>query len=241
MTNTAIILCGGKATRLGELAKDKPKALMELREDGYTILDAQLDLLQHNGITNIILATGHLSSEIREHMEYLTEYTRHAAELTWQISKENEPLGTGGAFRNAWKECCSPNTSFVGLNGDVYCPEVDIKSMIRLADKEQHHVACLAMKKHEIPFGTLDVWPAPKSGEVVTINDFKEKQVVLINAGVYYIKPAMMQYDMKRCSIAKDVFPGWSGHLLGYEYEGPWFDVGTPETLEAAREFVSTD
>lgn len=235
MTNTAIILCGGMATRLGELAKNTPKILMFIKDD-YTILDAQLDLLSQNGVHNVVLATGHLGEQIREYMEYATGRGRHSA-FTWQLSNETEPLGTGGAFLKAWNNCVG-DKPFVGMNGDVYCPDLDIRKMIDVAEGYKHMAGCIAMKTYDIPFGTLSTREAVQDG-FHFILDFKEKQPARINAGVYYIKPALMQYGMKHCSIEKDVFPHWKDHLLGFDYDGPWFDVGTPESLRRACEFVN--
>jgi D-glycero-alpha-D-manno-heptose 1-phosphate guanylyltransferase len=58
----AIILCGGLATRLGDLAKDTPKALMPVA--GKPVLAHQIDLLKPAGVTRVVLAVGHLHEKI---------------------------------------------------------------------------------------------------------------------------------------------------------------------------------
>jgi NDP-sugar pyrophosphorylase family protein len=249
MIKSAIILCGGKATRLGTLAKDTPKILMSLRDDGYTMLDAQIDMLRKNHITNIVFATGYLSEAIDQHMQYAVSKGKYE-DLTYRISKESKPLGTGGAMYNAYKTYLRKGELFVGMNGDVYCPEVEITEMFKIMEHDSAYDlgrdGALVLANHPIPYGVVETslygnHPAGNSDNVNAVMNFKEKRGVWINAGVYVINPRIFRYALERksFSIEKDVFPGAA--LYGIEYDGPWFDIGTPETLAECSRYINQE
>src|SRR5260221_2707416 len=83
----AIILCGGKGSRLRQLTEDRiPKALVPVA--GRSLIDHTLDFLTANGIQNVILATSHHSRQIRERLE-----TTGPGHLTVRISETEKPIG----------------------------------------------------------------------------------------------------------------------------------------------------
>jgi NDP-sugar pyrophosphorylase family protein len=89
-----VILAGGLATRLGKLTENRPKSLVEIL--GKPFLAYQLELLKNNGISDIVLCTGHLGRQIRETFGDGSEYGVHI-----RYSHEENPLGTAGAVKNA--------------------------------------------------------------------------------------------------------------------------------------------
>jgi D-glycero-D-manno-heptose 1,7-bisphosphate phosphatase len=217
MDITAIILCGGKATRLGALAEFKPKILMPLYDkfsssykvmderfndpdfEQTTMLDAQIELLVKNGITNIVLAIGHLGDEIRKYVA--EKYSKE--DLSIEFSEEEEPLGTGGAIWKAYQENCNESKVFVALNGDVYCPEVDFTKMIKTMRHETNYElgrqGAMVLANHPIPYGVVEVGAyggVQEEGDsrVNTIHRFSEKKGVWINAGIYVLTPQLFEY-----------------------------------------------
>lgn len=252
MVTTAIILCGGKATRLGDLAKDTPKILMSLyRGDfhsgevgrwnfdidrpGLTVLSAQIELLKKNGISKFILAVGHLSEVIEEYI------AKHHKDDRILISKEGEPLGTGGAFLSAHQEHCREDEIFVGMNGDVYSPELDLSPAFKnITDHPMSYVGAIVLAKYRVPYGIVQT-SIHGAEHMCVINKFCEKDV-LINAGVYVLKPSIFEFvkedGIRQFSIEHRIFSNQFHALMGMEYDGPWFDIGTPESLEACRAYV---
>jgi NDP-sugar pyrophosphorylase family protein len=105
-----VILAGGMATRLGELTKNRPKSLVEIH--GKPFLAYQLELLQSQGITDIVLCSGHLGGLIREAFGDGSNYGVHLA-----YSQEEKPLGTAGALKNAAPYL---NDVFFVMYGDSY-------------------------------------------------------------------------------------------------------------------------
>ena len=93
----AIILCGGKATRLGELTKEKPKSLVEVA--GVPFLERQLQILEKNGFENIVISAGHLYQAIEEFV-----YSRKN-KCDIGVAIEADPLLTGGATKYSMQFC----------------------------------------------------------------------------------------------------------------------------------------
>ena len=109
----AVILAGGLATRLGQLTKDTPKALIEVA--GKPFLWHQLQLLKKNGITSVVLLVGHLGEQIQD---------RFGNGLSTGVALEysyDGPvlLGTAGAIRRALPQL---SEQFFVLYGDSYLP-----------------------------------------------------------------------------------------------------------------------
>ena len=102
----AIILAGGRATRLPQSAKDIPKALVKVGDK--PILQHQIDVLQEHGFSDIRLALGYKSDQIIKYVRSQTSYIEHIV--------EPEPLGTGGAIKFASRDISEP---FMVLNGDI--------------------------------------------------------------------------------------------------------------------------
>ena len=221
---------------------------MSLKDD-YRILDAQLDLLGKHDVKDIVLAIGHLGDEINQFVDYRINQGKHAG-CTFRTSTEFEPLGTGGAILQAWQKHCQDDQSVVVLNGDVYAPELNIRKLIDAVRPTPdpwpwNMSGSLAMKSYIVPFGTLATGlPFTHDDHLYAVYDFVEKKPVFINAGVYYLRfdllrDSLSQFNGVPCSIERDIFPQWKDRLYGVVYDGPWFDLGTPESLEESRRFVA--
>jgi NDP-sugar pyrophosphorylase family protein len=222
----AIILCGGLATRLGELAKDTPKALMPVA--GRPVLAHQIDCLAHAGVDRVILATGHLHEKLQAH----TGPRYRGAEVDYAL--EDKRLDTGGAIAHAMEKRKSDEPFFV-LNGDVLC-DVDLRAMIEK----------LPPPASGILLGVV-VADISQYGEILADGDrilsFIEKRPEhrpgIINGGVYLFRERIRTYFPKRevFSIERDVFP-FVPDLRVYPSRTRWIDTGTPERLaEADRLF----
>jgi MurNAc alpha-1-phosphate uridylyltransferase len=109
----AVILAGGLATRLGELAKSTPKSLVPVA--GRPFLEHQLALLQRSGFTHVLLCIGHLGEKIREFAGDGRRFGLHV-----DYSEDGPvPLGTAGALRSALGSLAS---EFLVTYGDSYLP-----------------------------------------------------------------------------------------------------------------------
>ena len=222
----AIILCGGLATRLGETAKTVPKVLLEIA--GKTVLEWQIRLLVEAGVTEAVLASGHLHDVLYERVR------NNYAGVRIRYAKEEKRLGTGGAIQNAMKQV---NTSpFFVLNGDILLANFSLQEMLVRFD--QGRVGVL-LSVH-VP----DIRPY---GEIVSDSDgkiqaFREKQPVCragyVNGGVYLFDQDIADAfpkEQETFSMERDVFPSVS-NLYAVQTDAEWIDIGVPERLAYARE-----
>ena len=106
----AAILAGGLATRLGDLTKNQPKSMLPIK--GKSFLEYQLTLLAKEGINNIVLCIGHLGEQIVEAFG-----CGEALGVNIRYSREEFPLGTAGALKNAEPLLEDP---FITLYGDSF-------------------------------------------------------------------------------------------------------------------------
>ena len=223
----AIILCGGLATRLGEAAKTVPKVLLEVT--GKTVLEWQLQLLTDAGVTEVVLASGHLHDVLSEAVgvNYAGVHIRYA--------KEEKRLGTGGAIQNAMQQIRT--SPFFVLNGDILLAGFSLRDML---DRFHQGMAGILLSVH-VP----DIRPY---GEIVSEGDgkiqaFREKQSTYragyVNGGVYLFDQSIAEAFPKgqeTFSMEREVFPSVS-NLYTFQTDASWIDIGVPERLDYARKY----
>jgi D-glycero-alpha-D-manno-heptose 1-phosphate guanylyltransferase len=107
---TGVVLAGGLGTRLRPVVKDVPKVLAEV--GGRPFLTYILDQLDQAGMREVVLCTGYLAEVIGK------TFGHRYKSLTVKYSNEMQPLGTGGALRQALPQC--PSDPVMVLNGDSF-------------------------------------------------------------------------------------------------------------------------
>ncbi|KAF0174662.1 MAG: D-glycero-D-manno-heptose 1 7-bisphosphate phosphatase [Caulobacteraceae bacterium] len=222
----AVILVGGRGTRLGEAARDTPKPLMPIVGD-VRFLDYLIENIARHGMTDILLVAGHLGE--------LVEARYHGARMrgaTVSVVREPAPAGTAGALRHVADRL---DEVFLMSNGDSM---FDINYLALASDFAADDVARLALRR--VPDGA-------RYGRVSTDGDritgFHEKDAAwtrdaLINGGVYVLRKSVLDLiDRTPLSIETDVFPALCrrGAMSGVEFDGYFLDIGLPETLGEAR------
>jgi NDP-sugar pyrophosphorylase family protein len=111
----AVILLGGRGTRIAAQFPDRPKCLVPV--GGKPFLERQLDWLRANGIANVLLAAGHMAGVLED---WIARRPPDALRIT--LSREPEPLGTGGALRFVEPQLASDPV--LVLNGDSLAPSL---------------------------------------------------------------------------------------------------------------------
>ncbi|MFH1420987.1 MAG: nucleotidyltransferase family protein [Candidatus Aenigmatarchaeota archaeon] len=213
MINEAIILCGGQGTRLRPLTNDNPKALIEV--GGKPMLQWQLEWLKKNGVKKIVLACGYMSDKISEYMEN--------SGVEFKIAEENEPLGTGGAIRNALQFV--DGERFIVANVD------DINDLnVSKAAAVGENVICLAHPK--LPFGAVMFdWNN-------IVKDFVEKPTlrdIWVNMGVSVLaKKDLLPLLAEKCSLEMDAFPKLveARKLKSYMHNGFWHTINAVKDID---------
>ena len=227
INNEAVILCGGKGTRLAAVVPDRQKALAEVR--GVPVLDSIIEGLLAQGFGRIILATGVRSDQVRE---YAKKFAGRA-DCEIVISEEVSPLGTGGAIRNAVPYVRAPH--FLAINGDMLIRGIDFKDALEYHGAKQADVTLVAVRpRTEADYGVIEIAPDGRAS-------FREKEGVgaFMSAGAYWMnRDVVAGFVEGSLSIEKEVFPhlAASGRLYGYRSNGAIHDIGTPERYQSANE-----
>ncbi len=215
----AIILAGGLGTRLRQTVPDLPKPLAKVC--GRPFLEYVLDHIRSQGVKKAILSTGYMHKAIEGH------FGRGYRGISIEYAVEDEPLGTGGALRNALRHADEENV--FALNGDSLF-RVDMKSM-----------AAFHLENNSIL--TLAVKPGVDSGrcgrvqvEGMKIKGFTEKGKnsagCHINGGVYAISrkcAGLMRGLGKSFSFEKDFLEKGMARAFAYPSGAYFIDIGIPE------------
>jgi len=221
----AVLLVGGRGTRLKPLTDKLPKALLEVQ--GKTITGHLFDLLKKYGIRDVVLCVGYLKDKIKEHFG---DGSRFGMNITYV--EEDEPLGTAGPLKLAKKYL---KGSFIVSNGDEL-KDIHIPRMFRL-HKRKDALATIALTTVDEPshYGVAKL-------DGSRILEFVEKPTHplsnLINAGFYILEPEVIDMIPDGFSmLEKDVFPKLAqlGRLRGFPFAGQWFDIGNIERYKTAE------
>jgi mannose-1-phosphate guanylyltransferase len=224
----AIMLVGGKGTRLRPLTLSAPKPLLPTA--GVPFLAHQLARAAECGITHVVLATSYRA-------EMFTAAFGTGAEFGLSIDYvyESEPLGTGGGIRNAAELLRGgPEDPIVVLNGDILSGH-DLPAQVDLHRKKE-----AAVTLHLVPaddpsrYGCV---PTDGSGRVTAFLEKTPNPVTnQINAGCYVFRRSVIDTIPvgQVVSVERQTFPGLiqaGAVVMGYAEDAYWLDVGTPEAF----------
>jgi mannose-1-phosphate guanylyltransferase len=225
----AIMLVGGKGTRLRPLTLSAPKPLLPTA--GVPFLAHQLARAAECGITHVVLATAYRAEMFAEAFGDGAEFG-----LELEYVHEEHPLGTGGGIRNAAQRLRGgPGEPIVVLNGDILSAH-DVAAQVDLHVKSDAAVT-LHLVEVDDPSRYGCVPTEQATGRVL---EFLEKTPTpptnRINAGCYVFKRSVIDAipQGQVVSVEKQTFPELieAGELLmGYPESAYWLDVGTPEAF----------
>lgn len=224
----AVISAGGVGTRLSSEIGNLPKILAELC--GKNLLERHLENLELWGFERVLLLLGHGSDEVIKAVEKI----RDKFHLEIQISKEEEPLGTGGALIAAEKYL---DESFLYLHGDLF------------VNMPKTHLARI-WEEQNIDFGIfVHVTNHPQDSDLVDFMDsriveFKTKPHATVidkksygNAGIYFFNKYIFQNyfgSNYKIDLDREIIPNLLlSNFVGSATINNWEirDIGTPERL----------
>jgi len=222
----AILLVGGFGTRLMPLTKNTPKPMLTVA--GVPVTEHQLAMAKSAGITEIVLATSYLSEVF---IPYFGDGSKWGMKIKYAV--EEQPLGTGGAIRNAAK-LLDTNESVVILNGDVLSAH-NLTEQIRQHESHDADVTLhLTQVEDARAFGCV---PTDSDGRVTAFLEKMENPVTnQINAGCYVFNPrAISTIPLDTVvSVERETFPQLvesGAKVFGYLENAYWLDIGTPRAL----------
>ena len=232
----AVIMAGGKGTRLASLTKDEiPKPMIPIM--GKPLLEWQIEQLKSNGINDVTMVIGHLGDKIKAYFGDGQAYG-----INVQYVEEKEPLGTAGAFyflRKLLKE-----QYFLLVFGDVFF-DIDIARM-EWFHREKEAAATLFVHPNGHPFDS-DLVTLDRNGKVEKLDSKHNARDYwydnCVNAGFYILNREICENiavpektDLEKdilCPLIKD-----GGSVYGYRSPEYIKDVGTVERIEKTIEDI---
>ncbi|MEV6262374.1 NDP-sugar synthase [Streptomyces sp. NPDC051784] len=227
----AILLVGGKGTRLRPLTVHTPKPMVPAA--GVPFLTHQLARARAAGVEHIVLATSYLA-------EVFEPYFGDGSSLGLSIEyvTEDDPLGTGGAIRNVASRLASgPDEPVIVFNGDILTG-LDIRALVTAHATSGADVS-LHLTRVEDPraFGLV---PTDATGRVTAFLEKPQtpEEIVTdqINAGAYVFRRSVIDTIPagRPVSVERETFPGLlesGAHLQGMVDSTYWLDLGTPQAF----------
>ena len=222
--NWAVIMVGGRGTRLRPLTEEIPKPMINVA--GRPILERLVLHLVGYGVRRIFLAVNYLGHLIEEHFG-------NGARFGCRIDylRESSPLGTGGALTLLPEQ---PSLPLFVVNGDLVT-QFNVDRMIEFHTQGEYIITFGARPHHvQIPFGVIET----QGDRLVNVRE-KPTEHFLVNAGIYMLAPqalalipANTEFPMTRLvdECAQRGLP-MGAHVI----EDEWADVGQHDELSRAR------
>ena len=232
-----ILLVGGMGTRLKPLTNQTPRPMLPVA--GMPVTERQLLAAKKAGINTVILATSYLSEVFTP---YFGDGSKWGMKLLYAV--EEQPLGTGGAIRNAASlvDFADSIEEFVIFNGDVLSGH-DIAAQLDFHRRNQADATLHLIEVADArAFGCV---PTDSNGKVLDFLEKMEHPITnAINAGCYIFNSSVISQIPKDTvvSIERETFPQLvkSGRpVFGYNEQSYWLDIGTPAALfQGSRDIV---
>ena len=236
MINKAILLVGGRGTRLAELTKNTPKPMLKVA--GAPVTEHQIARAQAAGVTEIVLATSYLA-EVFE--PYFGDGSKFGISIKYAI--EEQPLGTGGAISNAAKFLNREEDESVFIfNGDV------LSGHNLIAQAQFHESKGADVTLHLVRVDDARAYgcvPLDLDGKVLEfLEKMDQPKVNTINAGCYIFNGRAIEQIPQDSvvSVERQTFPELlnnRGALYGYVDGSYWIDMGTPGSyIKASKDLI---
>ena len=227
----AVILVGGKGTRLRPLTYETPKQMLPLV--GVAMIECVFEALGRHGVTDAVLSLGYLPDR------FIEAYPSNViAGVRVSYAVEPEPLDTAGAIRFA-ATYAKVDDTFLVVNGDVLT-DLDVTKLLAF-HRSHHGQATIALHPVEDP-SRFGVVPTREDGSVIAFVEKpprEEAPTNQINAGTYVLEPSVLDYIAPegRVSVERATFPALAeaGTLYAMSDDAYWLDTGTPQAYLQAN------
>jgi NDP-sugar pyrophosphorylase family protein len=217
----AVILAGGRATRLGDAARGLPKALVPIC--GRPLVEYQVAQLVRAGVERIIVSCAQGQESL-----FASQLSGLGAEIV--PAGEPEPLGRGGGLRYALAER-EESGPIYALNGDEL-HDVELDRLLA-AHAARNVAATIVVAPLVSQFGVVDL----RDDDVITGFSEAPRLPHWVSAGTYVLDEEAIARLPERGDHEQKTFPELAaeGKLCGWRHEGFWITVNTPKDLERAE------
>ncbi|MCX6776688.1 MAG: nucleotidyltransferase family protein [Candidatus Micrarchaeota archaeon] len=224
----AIVLCGGKGTRLRPYTYSIPKPMLPLGKK--PILEFAISNLKRYGFEEIYLTVGYLKEQI---MDYFGDGSKFGVKIKY-FTEEKE-MNTAGSILPCKNHI---DETFLVAMGD-HLTTINAKKFVDF-HKKKGAFATLALKRTGVP---LEYGVAHTDADY-NILKFEEKPIVqnLVNSGIYCFEPEVFDYIKVGYDFARDVFPALmkdKKKVCGYIFDEYWIDIGRVPDYEHLNQTIS--
>jgi NDP-sugar pyrophosphorylase family protein len=221
----AVILAGGRGTRLAPYTYVIPKPLMPISD--MAILEVILYQMKHSGINQVVLTVGHLAGLIQA---FFQDGCKYGLDISYSVEKE--PLGTAGPLA----QVPDLTSTFMVCNGDVLTM-MDFRKLFQF-HHENGGICTIAMheRTHQVDLGIIE----QNDGDYAITNYIEKPSFEYnVSMGLYIFEPKVLDFIPKGEYFD---FPDLVLKLLksgekvvGYPYSGYWMDLGNREDYDQAN------
>lgn len=225
-----VILAGGLGTRLRPITEKIPKPLVEVA--GEPFLHWQLSEVALQGVTDVVLLVAYLGEQIEQTFGQGEELG-----LNIKYVYEKEPLGTGGALKNAYSVLAD---EFILLNGDSFL-SAPLLEMLKTLHKSDNDVVMAVYDNEEPTPVPLNI---QLSGNLVVKYDKNGGEgagCTHVDAGVYAVRKRVLLRTEREKFQLEELWPDVIGEskLVAFPVDERFYDIGTPERIKEFEEIVS--
>jgi mannose-1-phosphate guanylyltransferase / phosphomannomutase len=229
----AVIMAGGKGTRLRPLTSNQPKPMISIVNK--PCMEHIVDLLKRHGFEDVVVTLEYMPEVIQGYFGNGSEWG-----MNIEYSVEEEPLGTAGSVKDVEDRL---KERFVIVSGDALT-DVDLTEALSFHE-ERGAEATLVLKKVDDPseFGIVTVAEDGRVTDFLEKPDEEEVFSYTANTGIYVLEPSVLkdipegqEYDWSKEQFPKMLEEGRS--LYGYVMEGYWEDIGNIEQYMGAQKAV---
>lgn len=218
----AVIMAGGKGTRLRPLTVHTPKPMVPLLN--RPCMEYTIRLLKRHGITDIAVTLQYLPDAIRS---YFGDGSRFGVSLTY--FEEATPLGTAGSVKNCAEFL---DDRFLVISGDTLT-DIDLTEAVRFHERNGA-LATLILTRVETPleFGVVMTDESGRITRFLEKPSWAEVFSDTVNTGMYVFEPEVLSYieEDREVDFSKELFPAFLDAglpLFGHIAEGYWSDIGS--------------
>lgn len=225
MPRHAVLLAGGRGTRLGSMTRDLPKPLLPIQ--GISVIERLIGQLRESGVERCTVVTCHRADEVEAHLGD----GRHLG-VEIHTLREDRPLGTAGCLGLLPR----PDRPFLLVNADIVT-DLCFRELGR-RHLQDGAAATVAVHRHRLPleFGVIDV---DADGRLL---EYREKPVheVFVAMGVACLEPRVCDYVVAGEPVTLPELlarvMAATGHVSCFRHDGLWMDIGRPQDYTACQD-----
>ena len=225
LPNTAVVMAGGKGSRLKPYTDSVPKPLVEV--GGQSLIVSLLNQLKKNGFSRVYVSVNHMAQMIMDRLGDGTEFG-----LDLDYLQEDIPLGTAGSLSLIPEK---PDKPILVTNADLRTA-CNFRSLVAFHEEQDASITVAVRSyTHEVPFGVIEI----ENHEIVAL---REKPILesKVSAGIYCLSPDVLSRVAKNeyldmPDLIREQLEAGSARIVPFPIHEEWADIGRPEDLERAR------